>query len=63
MEMGGSCRDPVGVEFVFAGTPQGCFRSLPDDKNLGASVRILHCVPIKTSIFYFMNNSVKNQVI
>ena len=23
----------------------------------------MHCVPIKTSSFYFMNNSVKNQVI
>lgn len=37
----GSCRDHVGMELVFAGTLQGCFTNLADDKNLGVSIRIV----------------------
>ena len=39
----GSCADPPGMEFVFflAGTPRERFRKLADDKNSGASVRIM----------------------
>jgi len=32
----GSCGDPAEMEFVFAGTPQGCFKNLADDNNSGA---------------------------
>jgi len=35
------CGDSTAMEFVFAGTPQGCFKNLTNNKNLGTSVRIL----------------------
>jgi len=36
-----SCKDAAGMEFVFAGKPAGHLINLADDKNSGASVRIL----------------------
>jgi len=35
----GSCGDPAGMEFVFAGTPRGCFRNLADCNSSGACKR------------------------
>jgi len=40
MEMG-AAGIPRGRNLFFSGTPHGLFRNLADDKNSGASVRIL----------------------